>query len=174
MIIGVLSDIHNHIDNLKKAIEIFNQRKTDLVCFCGDLTSSSTISYFSDLKAPVKAVFGNMDWGNKLMILEKIRKENLSITYPSDDFLWQFSLGGKQLAIYHGHQEEVVKKLLENEKLTHLFTGHTHNFQIKKIKNTLWVNPGAVVGWTGLERRKIKPTIAIVSLEKNKGEIISL
>lgn len=173
MTIGVISDIHDHLENLKKAIEVFNQKEVSLVCFCGDLVSSPTISYFANLKAPVKSVFGNMD-RERPEILEKIKKEKLLIDYPKEETFWEFEFGGKKIAIFHGHYEEVVNELLYQKNFDFVFTGHTHNFQIKKIKNTLWINPGTVAGWTGLDFQPVRPTVAIANIKALKGEIIYL
>lgn len=174
MLVGVLSDIHNHLENLKKAIEFFNTQKVNLVCFCGDLTLPSTLEVFKLLNTSVRAVFGNMDAGNEKGILEKIKQEKLKILYPKT-FYWEFKFFEKKIGVFHGHDQFLMEELLYQKNLDIVFSGHTHNFYQKWInKKTLWVNPGAIVGWTGLERRPVTPTVAIVDLKKNRVEKVRL
>ena len=40
MIIGVISDTHNNLRNVKKIIELFNEKKVELVIHTGDITQS--------------------------------------------------------------------------------------------------------------------------------------
>jgi predicted phosphodiesterase len=39
MLIGVFSDVHDHLDNLRKALEIFKEREVQGLIFCGDFCS---------------------------------------------------------------------------------------------------------------------------------------
>ena len=39
MKIGVLSDTHDHIPKIKRAVEIFNEEKVDLVLHSGDIVA---------------------------------------------------------------------------------------------------------------------------------------
>ena len=39
MRIGVFGDVHDHVDNLRRAINIFNDSRCELVLFAGDLVS---------------------------------------------------------------------------------------------------------------------------------------
>jgi putative phosphoesterase len=174
MKIGVISDIHDHITNLEKAIDVLNKKKADLVIFCGDLSSPFVIEYFRDLKAPVKAVFGNNE-GDRVNILEKIKNSKLNIEYaPKQGLMWDLRLEGKRLAVFHGHQQEMTDALVNSNLFDVVLTGHTHHFHIKKLKKTLWVNPGTLSGWAGLDFRTVKPTMATISLEALKTDIIHL
>ena len=172
MKVGVISDIHDHIANLRKAIDFLNKEKVSLVFFCGDLASPFTLAPFKNLKAPVKAVFGNHE-GDKTTILELIKKQNLALAYaPKGGLMWDFELNDKRIAIFHGHQPEILGNLTNTNSFNFVFSGHSHNSQIKKIGKTLWVNPGSIYGWTGLDAKSTKPSLAIVDLRTETAKIV--
>lgn len=174
MKIGAISDIHDHTTNLEKAIEVLNKEKVNLVFFCGDLTSISTLNYFQKLSVPLKAVFGNMD-GNRLSILKEIRNNKLNIQYPANqESVWKLELDNKKVAIFHGKPKEITDDLVNSNFYDLVFTGHTHNSHLKQVGKTLWVNPGCICGWTGLDRRPTKPSLAIVDLKTKKARIVDI
>ena len=49
MLVGVVSDTHNNISNIKSIIDIFNKQKVDLVIHTGDISKPDTLKIFSDL-----------------------------------------------------------------------------------------------------------------------------
>lgn len=174
MKIGVISDIHDNINNLEKAIKVLNKEKVDSVFFCGDLTLPSIIAQFQKLEVPVKAVFGNRD-KDKISILKQIKDNKINLEYPSNqELIWKFELEGKKMAISHAYPEEMANELVNSGLYDFVFTGHTHNSHIEKAGKTLWVNPGCICGWTGLDKKPAPVTLAIVNLKTSKAEIITL
>jgi predicted phosphodiesterase len=62
MLVGVLSDIHDHLDNLRRALEIFKARGVGAVIFCGDFCSPIPPRVLAgEFKGDVHCVFGNGD-----------------------------------------------------------------------------------------------------------------
>ena len=78
MLIGVVSDTHNNIKNIKRIIDLFNEAQVELVIHTGDISKAETLKVFSSLNCPLRGVFGNNDRieGG----LEEVCKEN--------NFLW--------------------------------------------------------------------------------------
>ena len=174
MKVGVISDIHDNIDNLKKAVRVLNKQKVNFVCFLGDLTLPATINYFKKLKVPVKAVFGNLDW-QPSEILKQIKKHKLNIKYSeSKTSLWEFKLNNNKVVLFHGDNEGIAEKLANSGKYDFIFSGHTHTALIKKIGKTLWLNPGSIAGYIGLDKQPVKPSLAIVNLKTKEANIICL
>ena len=56
MKIGIISDSHDHWDNIKKAIKVFQDQKTDFVIHLGDYVSGQTIKMFNGIKMIDKGV----------------------------------------------------------------------------------------------------------------------
>ena len=61
MRVGIVSDTHNNIKNVKKVIELFNNSKVEKVIHTGDITQPKVLTQFKDLQAPLYGVFGNND-----------------------------------------------------------------------------------------------------------------
>lgn len=174
MKIGIISDIHDNISNLLKTFEILNNQKVSQVFFCGDLVSCFTIDYFTKLKVPIKAVFGNNE-GDKVGILERIKRNKVDFEYaPKRKLMWDVNLEEQRIAVFHGHQYEITESLIHSNLFNYVITGHTHISHIKKINKTLWINPGSVCGFAGLDIKPVKPTFAILDLSNKKATIIKI
>ena len=61
MRIGIVSDTHNNLKNVKKVIELFNNSKVEKVIHTGDITQPKVLAQFKDLQARLYGVFGNND-----------------------------------------------------------------------------------------------------------------
>ena len=174
MKLGVLSDIHDHLANLEKAFALFKKEKVSRVVFCGDLSAPFTVSHFKKLKLPVWAVFGNNE-GDRVNILRQVEKLQPQVNYaPKQGLMWQLTWEGKKIAVYHGHQQEITDNLVNSGLFDLVLTGHTHQPQIKKVGQTLWVNPGCVCGWTGLDAKPTTPSVATVDLTSLTAQLHQL
>ena len=72
MKIGIIADTHDNLPQIKKAVEIFNREKIELVLHAGDFVSPFTFLEFKNLNCSLKGVFGNND-GDKLYLQEKFK-----------------------------------------------------------------------------------------------------
>ena len=61
MRIGVVSDTHNQLRNVRRIVELFNSARVDRVVHTGDITQGRTLEAFAGLEAPLVGVFGNND-----------------------------------------------------------------------------------------------------------------
>jgi len=149
--IGVISDSHDNIVNVKKVIEIFNKEAIDIVLHLGDIISPFVVP-FLNVKM-VYAVFGNND-GDKLLLQERFKKRGFRIKKGP----FAISIRGKKLLLMH---EPFQAMRFREEDFDFIFFGHTHKIYVKK-GDTLILNPGELGGWlTG------KATFAIIDLESN-------
>jgi uncharacterized protein len=169
MLIGVISDIHDHKKNLNKAINLLNSKKIKQTFFLGDLTNLNTLKEFQKLNAGIKAVFGNAD-RKKEEILNYIKNNKLNIKYPENRLTWNIKLNSKKIAASHGDNKQILQNLLKNN-FDYLFTGHTHDPKIEKKGSTIWINPGSIAGYTGLDKKSVKPSFALINLKTNQAEI---
>ena len=69
MKIGIISDTHDNLPQIRKAVKVFNREKVDLVFHAGDFVSPFTALEFKNLNSPLYGVFGNND-GDKLYLKE--------------------------------------------------------------------------------------------------------
>lgn len=174
MKVGIISDIHDNYKNLNKAISILNNKKVNIVFFLGDLTLSTTVKYFKNLEIPVKAIFGNLDW-DPVGILREINKLKLNIRYPKNHrLLRKLILNNKKILLFHGDNHKTAENYANSTNYDFVFSGHTHKPEIKKINKTLWINPGSICGYFGLDKKPIKASLALVNLNTLKADIIYL
>ena len=159
MLIGLMSDTHDHQDYTRKAIDLFNKRKVEYVIHAGDYTSPFTLKLFKELNCKYVGIFGNND-GDKLLLLE--RAEGNIFYQP-----YIFSLHNRRIVVIHEHH--LVDALADSGHFDLIVYGHTHEPVVKKAKNTLVVNPGEAGSWL-----YGKATVAIADLEGMKAEIIGL
>ena len=159
MLIGLMSDTHDHQDYTRKAIDLFNKRKVEYVIHAGDYTSPFTLKLFKELNCKYVGIFGNND-GDKLLLLE--RAEGNIFYQP-----YIFSLHNRRIVVIHEHH--LVDALADSGHFDLIVYGHTHEPVVKKVNNTLVVNPGEAGSWL-----YGKATVAIADLEGMKAEIIGL
>ncbi len=159
MLLGVLSDTHDHLDNIKRAVELFNEKGVDLVIHAGDLVSPFSLDPLEALEAPWRGVFGNNE-GEIPFLLEKARGR--LGTAPLE-----LELEGQKVLVKHFHH--YVEELALSGKYGLIIYGHTHGSRVEKVGKTWVLNPGEACGWlTG------KATVALVEVPSFHIELVEL
>lgn len=163
MIIGAMSDTHDRLDAVDKAISFFNSQQVTDVLHAGDLVSPFVAPLFSKLKAKLHYVWGNNEGDHEFI---KIRFADIGVS-PLGDFA-ALQLGAKKIALLHGIHQEIVDSLIESGHYDLVVRGHSHRAEIIEGE-TLVVNPGEVCGYlTGHQ------TVALIDLDKMHGRIVEL
>ena len=140
MLVGVVSDTHNNIKNIKKIINLFNEAQVELVIHTGDISKAETLKIFSTLNCPLKGVFGNNDRIEEG--LKEVCKEN--------NFLFQepplsLTLKNKKIAIFH-EPDLIGDYIKEHQDIDLILHGHTHRYKEETIDKTVYFNPGESAG----------------------------
>ncbi|MDA8241626.1 MAG: metallophosphoesterase [Nitrospiraceae bacterium] len=159
MLIGIISDTHDNMPQIQKAVDLFNGRKVEHVIHAGDFTSPFTFRILNDLASGFTGIFGNND-GDKLL-LNKMSGGRV-FAQPHT-----FELAGKKIVVIHEHH--VAEALADSGHYDIVIYGHTHKPVVKKMKETLLVNPGEAGSWL-----YGKSTVAVVDLRDMTAEIASL
>ena len=162
MKLGVISDTHDRIPYIEKAIEIFNQEDLAAVLHCGDFVSPFAILPFKKLNSPFYAVFGNND-GEKHG-LTKLFKDN---GWTLNQRPWTFSLDGKKITMLH--EPARLEDQLAGNSPDLLVFGHTHEKYMEMRGNALVVNPGEGCGWV-----KGLGSVSVVDLGRKECVFIDL
>ena len=161
MLIGIITDSHENMNNIRKAVALFNEKNVELVLHCGDLISPITAREFKNLKSKMLVVFGNND-GEKIFLV-KTFKDFGTFNYPG----YEFEQDNKKFIMLH--EPVGLEALAESGKYDYILYGHTHNQDIRKVGKTLIINVGESCSWlTG------KSTIGILDTSKDEVEIIEL
>ncbi|MBW1972906.1 MAG: YfcE family phosphodiesterase [Deltaproteobacteria bacterium] len=158
MKVGVISDTHDNVPNIKRAVEIFKKEKVDMVIHAGDFVAPFSVNPLNEMGIDYLGVFGNNDG-------EKVGLTNTSkgrIVDPPHII----KVAGKKILITH---KLSTPELFAGAEIDLIIYGHNHKKEIKKVGSTLIVNPGECGGWlTG------KSTIAIVDLIELSAKIIEI
>lgn len=170
MKISVISDIHDHVWNLKKVLNNSKLQETDALLCCGDLCSPFIIKLLGGAyKKPVHLVLGNND--GDLAALISVASAYSNITIHGEYFTGTFD----ERSIAMNHYPDKAKKIAENGGFDMVFYGHDHTLVTdKKIGDTLLLNPGAIMGYSGGALKDITPTFMIVDVTVKNIEVINL
>ena len=169
MLIGVISDTHDQVDNIKKTVKILNQEKVELVLHCGDWVSPFVVKFFEGLQCPIKGVFGNND-GDKYRHLERKNRYSFELSY--EDRYIELEIEGRKIAVFHGDYQGWVDSLIESKKYDAVFHGHTHVKVNQRIDGVLSLNPGTLMNQTSEDVKGA--SIAIYDTKTNSARHIDL
>jgi hypothetical protein len=156
-----MSDSHDNITQVRKAVALFKDVGCDLVLHAGDVVAPFAARELVALGCPVKAVFGNCDGEKKglEMALEKFGE--------IQDAPLFFAHGGRQILLVHYHFS--VATYASSGKYDVVIFGHTHKPDTRREGETLLLNPGEAGGWlTG------KSTAALLDPDRLEAEIVPL
>ncbi|MCM8792299.1 MAG: metallophosphoesterase [Candidatus Omnitrophica bacterium] len=157
MQIGIISDTHDNLPKIEKAVKVFNRNKVSYVLHLGDYIAPFSVAILDKLNCPWQGVFGNND-GEKEGLL-KISKDKI-VNAPL-----RINLNNKNITVVHNISTIDVNK----EKADVIFFGHTHKTEIKEGVLPFLLNPGECCGWlTGVS------TIALVNLENLTYKILKI
>jgi putative phosphoesterase len=142
MRVAVLSDIHDNIWNLAKVLE--RTAEADALLFLGDFCAPFTLKQITEsFDGPIHCVRGNND--GDMLLLSRVAAKAGNVTFYSP--LGELKLDGRRVAITH--YPEVAAGLVASGKYDAVFSGHNHKYKEERHGDTLWVNPGEVMGRFG-------------------------
>ncbi len=134
--IGIMSDSHDNIVNIRKAVELFNQAGCRLVIHAGDIVAPFAARELKNLRCPVKAVFGNCD-GEKDGLIQVFQEFGEIKPAP-------FRFTHENLRFLISHVPVDMSSWPEEDVIVF---GHTHRSQINRDDDRLLINPGETCGW---------------------------
>lgn len=171
MKIGVISDTHDSLISLKKAIEIFEENKVKLILHCGDWVSPYAVEFLANnTNLPIKGVIGN-NIGDIKRTLERNIKLSNQIIFPEKGETLALETEGKKIIIYHGEDKEVLQSLIFSKRYDIVLTGHTHIIRNEIIDDILVVNPGTTSYASGGKIIDFA-SVAILDTSTKSAEII--
>ncbi|MHA1150579.1 MAG: metallophosphoesterase [Promethearchaeota archaeon] len=168
MLLGVISDTHDHKNNIIKAVQLINKKKVDALIHCGDYVAPFVKRWFDNLNEDIKnnffGVWGNND-GERLFL-----KQNLGQICDIIGMEINKDFDGKHVFAAHMPTQETINALAASGKYDIIISGHTHAIVNEKRDNgVLILNPGEACGYlTG------RATFAIIDTMKMEAEIIDL
>ncbi len=158
MKVAIISDSHDNMPLIKRAVERFRELGVEFVLHAGDFVAPFSLRPLMDSGIEWKGVFGNND-GEKNGLVKvssgRISEPPLSL-----------ELDGKKIVVVH-KPEEVSPEFYASQDV--VVYGHTHQKEIRKEGACLVVNPGELCGYlTG------NPTFAVLDTEAMEAQILPL
>jgi putative phosphoesterase len=162
MLIGVFADSHDHLDNLRLAVDLFNATGCERAIFAGDLVSTFAVPCLRKLRCPLIGCFGDNE-GNKpgldagLSILGRFAEPPFGYVAPD----------GSRFLVAH-----MLRQLqgFDDDDFHIAVYAHSHRPKVHyDERGRLYVNPGETGGWKFRE-----PTVAIVDTRERSARIVPL
>lgn len=163
MIIAVMSDSHDNIWNLRKALEIVKKKNAQMIIHCGDFIAPFMLVELDQSGIPVHGVFGNND-GDKYLLTKFSLTSLTNITLYDPVGL----VDADGFKIGFTHHGIVGEALAAGGKFNLVCFGHSHKYFLKEIGRTILLNPGEIMGKDGL------PSFCLVDTNTAKIEKIEL
>jgi putative phosphoesterase len=163
MKIAILSDIHDNVWNLASALP--GIQNTDVMICCGDLCSPFIIGLLADgfKDRPIHIVFGNND-GDLFRITQNASKYAHVHIHGA---FYQDEMGGKHIAV--NHYPDIALAIAAAGKHDVVCYGHNHVFKVDSVGKTLTINPGAIMGYDGANKKDIPSTFVIYDADAGQA-----
>ena len=137
MRIGVVSDTHNNLKNVRRIVELFNAAAVDRVIHTGDITQAKTIEVFAQLEVPMSGVFGNNDQ-ERPSLEAAIERFGFDFYEPPFEVVWD----DREIIVVHDPLE--FNGHLAGQAIA--LHGHTHRYRCEQTSEQLIFNPGECAG----------------------------
>jgi hypothetical protein len=165
MRIGILSDTHDNLPMVERAVARLNGLSPDLVLHAGDYVAPFVIPRLAGLTCPCIGVFGNND-GDRGLLAAKARESGRVEIHGC--FTARFA-DGRSIALTHGHESGDLEEIAGAGIFDVLVHGHSHRPSVTTKGKTLVVNPGEVCGYlTG------RGTVAVLDTKRMEAEILEI
>ncbi len=161
MKIGIISDSHDHIDNIARSIEMFRKSGVAYVLHLGDYVNPNSVRAFQGIQ--LKGIFGNND-GDKFRLMNAFK----DISGEMKGEFYAFEEEGLKFACYHGTESPITEALIECGTYDVVLYGHTHAREDRRKGKTLVLNPGTSHGFGN------RASIMIFDTQTGKAECVSL
>ena len=171
MLIGIMSDTHDNLPLIDKAVKRLLDENVELVLHAGDYVAPFVIPHFKPFKGKLIGVFGNND-GDHEFLRRRFAEFNLELR----GIFAEVKAGDLRIALLHGGEpgitpgpSELLKSLLSSECFDVIVYGHVHEAKVHRKGKTLIINPGEVCGYlTG------KHSVALLDTKTMQTQIIQL
>jgi putative phosphoesterase len=153
----VISDTHDNLEKVKRAVEEARKRNVTTVFHCGDIVAPFVVSLLKEFE--LHMVFGNND-GEWLFLKEKAG--NSIAKGPRE-----IEKNGKKIALMH--EPFLLTAIVKSQLYDFVFYGHTHELDIRKDGKTLIVNPGEACGCLSG-----KATVVFINPKTKEYEVVEI
>ncbi|MFC6719481.1 YfcE family phosphodiesterase [Natrialbaceae archaeon GCM10025810] len=138
MHVGIISDTHDNVPAVERAIEIFVEEGVEVVVHCGDFIAPLVVPYFEEFE--VHGVLGNND--GEISGLESAF-DSLGSESELHGRFAELEFDGLSFAVLHGESKAQVDAIAASEEYDFVCYGHHHRREHREEGATTVINPGA-------------------------------
>jgi len=135
MLIGVISDTHDRLPMIERALGVFDRHGVEALIHPGDFIAPFALKPLVACNKPLHATFGNND--GERAGLERLLPDLV-------DRPLFVELGGHTILIHHFIDWCRPEDIARADIVT---TGHTHEVATRQQDGTCLLNPGECCGW---------------------------
>jgi len=139
VLIGIMSDSHDHMGMIRRAVALFSSAGVELVLHAGDFISPLTFDCMKDVRVPFHGVYGNND-GEALFLQQ--RYAAIGTLHPR---FYKDTIAGLRFVVTHA--DDIVDALAHSGDFDVVVYGHTHRIDVRRVGATDVINPGEVCGY---------------------------
>ncbi len=143
MLLGILSDTHDRVNAAAAAIAALKDAGAEHYLHCGDVGGEEVLDQLAGL--PAAFVWGNTDYDRAAL-----QRYATELGIQCFGAFGELELDGKRIAITHGDDTSIVRRVLDGQRHDYLSLGHSHVMADSRVGNVRVINPGA------LHRAKVK------------------
>lgn len=144
MKLGIISDIHDHLDNLSRALAALNDAGAERLLCAGDLCAPFIVPRLAERFAgPIDVVFGNNDGDAFLIAQQAAQFDNVTIHGPFADL----TIADRRVCLVH--YPALAYPIGASGWYDLVCFGHNHTAEIQRQGSTVLVNPGETMGRFG-------------------------
>jgi putative phosphoesterase len=137
VIVGILSDTHDHVPSTQAGVELLRQGGAEYVVHCGDVGSELVLEVLAGV--PAAFVFGNNDVDRR-----KLERFAGHLGISCLGLAGELDLGGKLFHVQHGDDARAMRTAQQGQRYDYLLHGHTHVRRDDRAGRTRIINPGAL------------------------------
>ncbi|WP_051308924.1 YfcE family phosphodiesterase [Desulfogranum japonicum] len=141
MIIAILSDSHDAIVHVHRAVSHANRAGAEILIHCGDLVSPFMLNQLDKFTGHVHLIYGN-NVGDQHLISTRCEKQKDQFTHHG--ILGSVEVDGKRVGFHH--YPELALPLAQSGRFDYVCCGHNHICRVQKIGKCLLINPGDLLG----------------------------
>ncbi len=137
MRIGVVSDTHNLLPNVRRIVELFNAARVEHVIHTGDVTQARTVHALAALEMPLTGVYGNNDER------DEIASAAAEHGFAFHEGALSLTLAERRIVVVHDPRDLASADEDEHDVALH---GHDHRQSVVRTAGRLRLNPGECAG----------------------------
>lgn len=141
MRIAILSDSHDHMPNLSRAVQLANREGAEVLLHCGDLISPFMLKYLNRFHGPVHLIYGN-NTGDQHLIASRCATVYDNLHHHGQHA--SFHIGTYRVAL--NHYPELARPLAQSGQYDLVCCGHNHIHAEERFGQSLLINPGDLLG----------------------------